>query len=449
MPKSYEIAAFVFAALLGSGSWVAVNGVFSVSQPLWTRTPECYTLAAILAVAIQLGNIGAFLYVFADRYLLAGKEDRRRKLQERTIWTMYGIGTLSCVLLAFLWDKTGYIAGKHFSIALIVLTWCLALVDCTSTVTFLPYMGRFSPQLISALYVGEGFSGVIPAVLGLIQTQNTPLANESSYNCSDQGIESLRFSVGVYFGLLALLMLLSLIGFAGLNFYGGMRKLRKPEENQSLINNEEEECLETSIDNPEETINTTIETPCHQRSAVTCSRYYCLSLLLVTGWINFLTNGLLPPVSPYAYEPYGDHWSAAIVNIGLIFSPITAFISYWLPWKKILKQRTVITLVSVIVAISNALGGFVMWAASPKCDRDRPFHGEPGGAILMLLVNVVITSGIIFLKITLAKEMERQRGKSGLLYYGIATQVGSMLGAFSIIGPVIKNLFQPKSSCGI
>ena len=227
---------------------------------------------------------------------------------------------------------------------------------------------------------------MIPAVLGLIQTQNTPLANESSYNCSDQGIESLRFSVGVYFGLLALLMLLSLIGFAGLNFYGGMRKLRKPEENQSLINNEEEECLESSIDNPEETINTTIETPCHQRSAVTCSRYYCLSLLLVTGWINFLTNGLLPPVSPYAYEPYGDHWSAAIVNIGLIFSPITAFISYWLPWKKILKQRTVITLVSVIVAISNALGGFVMWAASPKCDRDRPFHGEPGGAILMVCI---------------------------------------------------------------
>ena len=150
-----ELLGFVFATLFGSGSWVALRGIYSVSQPLWTRTPECYTLSSILFVAIQLGNIGALVYVLVDRCLCV-RPEKRRKVQEITIWFIYGIGTVSCFLLAFLWNKTNGVLGEDHSVALIILTWCLALVDCSSSVTFLPYMGQFSPELISALFVGEG-----------------------------------------------------------------------------------------------------------------------------------------------------------------------------------------------------------------------------------------------------------------------------------------------------
>ena len=55
------------------------------------------------------------------------------------------------------------------SVWLISLTAVLAFVDCTSSVVYIPYMANFLPQYMSALYLGEGMSSLVPGLVGLAQ----------------------------------------------------------------------------------------------------------------------------------------------------------------------------------------------------------------------------------------------------------------------------------------
>lgn len=64
---------------------------------------------------------------------------------------------------------TSEIAGESHSTALLVLQFFLALVDCTSSVAFLPFMSVFKPQYMTAYFLGEGFSGLIPSLVALAQ----------------------------------------------------------------------------------------------------------------------------------------------------------------------------------------------------------------------------------------------------------------------------------------
>ena len=71
------------------------------------------------------------------------------------VYIIITIGAAACLLLAFFWQETSVIAGKEHSTALLSLSTCLALVDCTSSVVFLPYMSVFKPQYMTAYYIGE------------------------------------------------------------------------------------------------------------------------------------------------------------------------------------------------------------------------------------------------------------------------------------------------------
>jgi len=85
------------------------------------------------------------------------------------IYFIISIGAVSCLLLSLLWDVTTPINGTEHSVALLTLCAFLSLVDCTSSVVSLPYMARFPAQYLTAFYVGEGLSGLVPALIGLGQ----------------------------------------------------------------------------------------------------------------------------------------------------------------------------------------------------------------------------------------------------------------------------------------
>ncbi len=61
------------------------------------------------------------------------------------------------------------IGGQDHSTALFVLVFFLSLVDCTSSVLFLPFMGVFKELYLNSYLVGEGLSGFIPSIAALAQ----------------------------------------------------------------------------------------------------------------------------------------------------------------------------------------------------------------------------------------------------------------------------------------
>lgn len=77
--------------------------------------------------------------------------------------------TLTTLAIGFLWEKTNFILGANHSLALIVLTFLVALVNSTSNVLFMPYMALFHPSYLTAYFAGMGLSSLVPSLVSLIQ----------------------------------------------------------------------------------------------------------------------------------------------------------------------------------------------------------------------------------------------------------------------------------------
>ena len=226
LPKSP--LTYVLFCVFGIGSWIAVNGVWSEISILTLTLPECYKLAAILVVAIQIANVGPLLYTIA-KYIFqrCGWDSKQIHLERVAVTLIVAIGVAACVLLAVFWDRTAVLRGSVQSVALIVLTFFLALVDCTSSVVFIPFMKHFPEEYISALYIGEGLSGVLPSAVALSQGfVNNSLTCEGSY--PGHNALGIHFSPNIFFIFLAVMMLICGLAFLAINVLPSVRKHMVP-----------------------------------------------------------------------------------------------------------------------------------------------------------------------------------------------------------------------------
>ena len=85
------------------------------------------------------------------------------------ISTLLLVGTASSFLLSAYWAKTTTIGGVEHSTCLFILVFFLSLVDCTSSVLFLPFMAIFRDIYLNSYLIGEGLSGFIPSVIAIAQ----------------------------------------------------------------------------------------------------------------------------------------------------------------------------------------------------------------------------------------------------------------------------------------
>ncbi|KAI2593779.1 solute carrier family 52 member 3 [Homo sapiens] len=153
----------LLVCVFGMGSWVTINGLWVELPLLVMELPEGWYLPSYLTVVIQLANIGPLLVTLLHHF-------RPSCLSEvPIIFTLLGVGTVTCIIFAFLWNMTSWVLDGHHSIAFLVLTFFLALVDCTSSVTFLPFMSRLPTYYLTTFFVGEGLSGLLPALVALAQ----------------------------------------------------------------------------------------------------------------------------------------------------------------------------------------------------------------------------------------------------------------------------------------
>ena len=224
-----SLLTYALFCVFGIGSWIAINGIWAEISILVLTLPECYTLPAILVITIQCANLGPLTYTVIkylfSRCRLSSKE---YYLEVGAVFTLVTVGTVACVLLVFFWDSTAHLFGSNHSIALIVLTFFLALVDCTSSVVFLPFMRHFPAEYISALYVGEGSSGVLASVVALSQGFVNNNITSCMYNYTGINILGIHFSPNVYFIFLAAMMILCGLAFLGINVLPNVRKQMIP-----------------------------------------------------------------------------------------------------------------------------------------------------------------------------------------------------------------------------
>ena len=398
--------------IFGLGSWVAINGIWAQLPVLTYALPECYGLAAILSVIIQLANVGPLVLTII-KLVWKKLTWKQLNLEITSVTILVVIGLCSSVLLSLFWFRVDTIAGQPHSLALVILVFFLALVDCSSSVVFVPFMKHYPAVYISALYIGEGLSGVLPSVLALVQGS----VNDSIHSCPSQFDKEpelgIRFTTGVYFILLAVMITACGVGFlsilllpqprkemkkaerlvieddavstdsASLHSTNGVRDSRIVEDNQSysdkepLMNSTEEDS--THKVKPIRRFHTTPNPPpvvpplslWRQVLRVLWSNF---SLLVCVFIVNFLNNGALSSVSSFAFSAYGNRVFHLAVNFGLLANPAATLLYAVIPVRS--------PLVSVfLTAIAVVFGVYIVTIAAMV--HNPPILGMVGGVVIV------------------------------------------------------------------
>ena len=392
----------------GIGSWLAINGLWAELPVLSRLTPERSYLQSIINYTIQMANIGPLTYLLLDLVCLnvAKKKLNKDNFLILAICIVICIGVIACVSLAVSYNTTTVIGGEEHSVALISLTFMLAIVDCTSTVTFIPYMERFnSLKFMTALYIGEGLSGVFPSVFALAQGVGVPHGNSSSTGNITEDLLAVpsnstssvqvNFSPEVYFFLLAGLLLLCGFSFGMLQVLPQTNRLKKA-RNKSV-----EPPAPTRKDSNESDDQLTLGSASAQSAdtdplvfegtdqpsptlSQKCARILCcqgahrqIHLFLMQAALNFLANGAINTVSYFAFACYGPLTYLLAINLGLIVNPIASFAALFIP---ILSNVGLI----VIFALSALLGMLLLMFGFLGLTFHLPLLGSVGGSVLVV-----------------------------------------------------------------
>ena len=432
LPKS--LLTYLLFCVFGIGSWIAINGIWAEISILVLTLPECETLPSILVVVIQLANVGPLAYSIVKYFTRRGHV-KQLHLEVVTVFILVAVGTAAAIILAVFWSDTAKIFGRVHSVAIFVLTFFLALVDCTSTLVFIPFLQHFPAEYISGLYIGEGLSGVLASVVALSQG----FVN-NSINCTQEypGYRTLgiNFSPNVYFVFLAIMMLVCGASFALINTLPSVRRHMitsrvyrrvdegssstesvsdssdthskegdsdhretgqliedvKPElqgdSSESLLLKPEEQVCGVSVTSRRESFSICDGNPGNPktqtlRSMLTILRSH-LTILLCLTVVNFLTNGALAAISSYTFLPYGNDVYHIGINLGLLATPLAAFFYAFLPSK----SRAIS---AVLTAVSCVLGIYVLVTAllSPH----PPLRDNVAGKIIIVSCFTSLSTG--------------------------------------------------------
>ncbi|CAG6015977.1 unnamed protein product [Menidia menidia] len=440
----------VLACLFGMGSWVAINGMW-VELPLVVHgIPEGWYLPSYLTVLIQMANIGPLFITLMHRF-------RPGALDERpVIYFIVVLGIVATFLLAFFWNHTVSVADSAHSVPLLVLSFLLSVVDCTSSVTFLPFMMRLRPQYLTTYFAGEGLSGLVPALVALIQgvgqvhcTNKTSPAEAWAGNSSGGELQPdyqpPTFSVQVFFIFLSAMMVVCLAAFVLLNHHPAVARERKSDHYfcEDMEREKREQGLSLHAQTPEQKpmispLDADRRRPRSSFGMGTYSNLEVVFIFVVLAWVNALTNAVLPSVQSYSCLPYGNKAYHLAATMAAVANPVACFIAMFVPVRSLI-------FMSFLTMFGTGFGAYIMaMAALSPCPL--LVHSTWGTAVIVLAWILFVLS-LSYVKVIIGVIL-RDEGHSALVWCGAVVQLGSMLGALSMFPLVsVYRLFQSGKPC--
>ncbi|XP_071758522.2 riboflavin transporter 2 [Centroberyx gerrardi] len=445
----------VLACLFGMGSWVAINGMWVELPLVVPEIPEYWYLPSYLTVLIQMANIGPLFITLMHRF-------RPGVLDERpVIYCIVVLGIIATFLLAFFWKHTVTLAGSLHSVPLLVLSFLLSVVDCTSSVTFLPFMMRLRPQYLTTYFAGEGLSGLVPALVALIQgvgvvhCQNATVAvvaNQTVDNLTMGGGGELQaiyqpanFSAQVFFLFLSAMMVVCLVAFVLLNHHPAVARERKSDlyfsGDLAPGKREQDLSLHTKTAEQKPMISPLEGGRRERRSSFgtgTYSSAEVVFIFIVLAWVNALTNAVLPSVQSYSCLPYGNQAYHLAATMAAVANPVACFIAMFVPIRSLI-------FMGLLTMTGTAFGAYIMaMAALSPCPL---LVHSTSGTVVIVIAWILFVLTLSYVKVIIGVIL-RDEGHSALVWCGAVVQLGSMLGAVSMFPLVsVYGLFKSGDPC--
>ncbi|KAH6925665.1 hypothetical protein HPB50_008480 [Hyalomma asiaticum] len=453
--------------LYGLSSWLAITGLWMELPLLVHALPEGWALSASLSLAIQLGNVGPLLYGIG-RFLWTRACTGPRALTVAN-HVQLCIGLAACVVLICAWKVTAVVLHRETSLALLVSAFALSIVDCTSSVVYLPFVGRFREVYMTSYLVGEGLGGVVPSLVALAQGLDEPecvnetrtstdIAANDSATSRDHVVTVLKvgatnFEPEVFFGVLLVLVVLSYVAFVLLDNCKSfesewqedfrervnccrdaslalpealqLNPLHAPEEKEEDIHKRQEKAPLTKDD-----------AKVSLKRSSSKARYHIV-LLAIQTWASLLTFGFLPAIQSYSCLPYGPRALHLSVTLCGVAYPVACTLAMFVALRR-LRHIWAQTLLGTLGASYITLTA----ATSP----DSPLVDTDAGEFLVVFCWVCT-----FLLLSYAKTMVTliltSHGENALFWVGAWTQVGALAG--SLVPYVLVNMgvFVERDHC--
>ena len=367
---TFSLITYLLVCCFAMSSWMALWGMF-VELPLLVQyLPEGWALPSYIVIVMQSANVGPIVYAVV-RWRL-----RSRISENVAVGTIIFTGAGACLLLAFFWRETAVVFGRRHSVALVSLTWLLALVDCTSSVVYLPFMAVFPPRYMTAFYIGEGLSGLAPGLAGLAQgVGGKPTCVNKTTTTHDTLTELVpvfvkpSFSVSIFFVFLFVVVCLSGIAFICLKTLPRCKLEMSRKRHGSSVNTRDRPacmfagsgtnhepimetpdvrrvytedadqpnglCIQPDAHNTDDRTGDNMsdcgDDPCGVlvESPPLLSSQELFRVLALTTWINALAYGVLPALQSYTCLPYGYRTFNLAVKLSTIANPLACSICFF------------------------------------------------------------------------------------------------------------------------
>lgn len=304
-----------------------------------------WNLPAYLSVLIAFGNLGP-VAVAVTHHCAPGR------LNERLV--IHGIQALAVAasaLLALFWSTTVDVAGERRSVPFLLCSFVLALVCCTSNVTFLPFTYSYPPQFVRTFFVGQGLSALLPCVVALAQgigTVECVPASAVNATASPARVPVYSrpesFPAQNFFWFLCVMLCVSALSFLALTWRQKASSTSRQPRDESpgageaavalaaAAEEKEEEEEESHRNNGgggggplvTEERGAAVGEQLAAHSFWTRRNAYLLALLAAS---NALTNGVLPSVQSFSCLPYGAMTFHLSVVLGNIANPLACFVA--------------------------------------------------------------------------------------------------------------------------
>lgn len=367
-----SITTYFLACVFGIGAWVAINGLFVELAVVVPHLPEGWSLPSYLIVVIQIANIGPVMYVLGNKFF----PNIIREVP--AIYVMLSVGIVACGLLGFLWRETTYVAGAQHSTAFLTLAFFLAMVDTTSSVSFIPFMSVFREFYLSPYFVGEGLSGLLPSLVAMAQGVGKGASHSlcgvepsnSTSNSTWSGGPQPQFSPNAFFFFLCAMTAVCLLAFVGLNYLPVAKRqyakhssynletqetCKITEETKDKLNaielafyvpgRDEGEVNEKSNGTAHKVCSAEIQHNKAEEVGVHFSEikpatqknppnshdseligHVTVYLLVTLGIVNGLSNGVVPALMSYACIPYSYYVYHLTLTLSSIANPVVCFL---------------------------------------------------------------------------------------------------------------------------
>ncbi|CAF2403428.1 unnamed protein product [Rotaria sp. Silwood2] len=438
---------YIFVIIFGLGTWTNLAGLWVELPIIVPILPESWQLPAKLTLIINAANIFPILIVFAS--IIFKLNTASFEIPVNFILLVISI-TLA-IAFAFLWDKTAYLFGTEQSVCLMSLCFFTAVADCMSSTTFIPFLHRYEPLYLNAYFTGEALTALLPALLGISQGIGTSDCIMPDNKTNETLIEVQhppRFSVRTYFLLLSSLPLAALLAFSSLHLMKTGRIEKKPsiiksKHHQSrifiLMDNIEDIAM---IQNTIKTINK-IENQLEAKKKKNQLKGFATSeqgiFLFIVFQSSAILYGICPGLTTFSLNAYSATTFHYTIIANSFAYPIMTLIGAFIPEVSSKSIGFLYTIHTIF---------FVYIFLTAKFSPCPPLVNSLLGHVIIFFVWLLIFLTGSYIRILMGNYFRKKQDQRGLVWFGLATQIGAFVGSFIIF--ILTNsfeLFKERNIC--